>query len=292
MKNDYSTLQFENSQNHLGFEIRTLDYIYNNEHIEEFERPHQIKFYCIIYIVQGSGEHNINFKSYKFQKGSILFVSKNQIQAFKKSLSAKGYVILFDEEFLNQNQIKFNDLSYSYPFNFGLFDRVLQVDRHQEIFTSLFDYIYLEYSLPLKSNSEEILQCLLRTVLLKIKSYHQDIDQKDLDIIDSSKRIFIQFQLLLDQNIDIRNVNFFCENLKIPYRSLNEISKKLTGETIKKYIDKNLILTAKQYLSVGNRNISEIAYQLGFDETTNFSKFFKKQTNYAPSEFLKSLKLN
>ncbi len=90
----------------------------------------------------------------------------------------------------------------------------------------------------------------------------------------------------------MRNANFFCEKLKISYRSLNEISKKLTGETIKKYIDKNLILTAKQHLSVGNRNISEIAYQLGFEETTNFSKFFKKQTNRAPSEFLKSLKLN
>lgn len=183
-------------------------------------------------------------------------------------------------------------MSYSYPFNFGLFDRVLQIEQHQDIFTSLFDYIYLEYTLPLKSNSEEILQCLLRAVLLKIKSYHQNVDQRDITIIDSSKRIFIQFQLLLDKNINIRNVNFFSEKLNRSYRSLNEISKKLTGETIKKYIDKNLIHTAKQNLSVRSQNISEIAYQLGFEETTNFTKFFKKQTDQSPSEFLKSLKLN
>lgn len=290
MNQKLPTIHFKNIRNHLGFEIQTLEYIYNHEQIEDYKKFHLIEFYIVILITEGYGEHLINFKSYSYKKGSLLFVAKSQVHAFVPNTSAKGYIIFFDENFLNQNQITFNDLSYSYPFNFGLYDRILQIEEHQKSVFSLFDYLYLEYQLPLNSNTEEILQCLLRALLLKTKSSNTNNDS----IIESSKssitQEFIKFQQLLNQNIQIRNANFYCDKLHISYDRLNSITKKLTGKTIKNYIDKNLEIKAKQLLTTGSSNISEIAFKLGFKETTNFTKFFKRQSKMSPSKFIKSVK--
>lgn len=289
MKENYSKVHFENSQNHFGFEIRDLDYIYKHPKREQIQQAHQIDFYIIIYITEGYGTHNIDFKQYPYRKGSVLFIAKNQVHAFIFNNRAKGYVLIFTEEFLNQNQIRFNDLSFTYPFNFALYHSVLQIDQYHENFLSLFEFIYQEYNPPILDSSEEILQCLLRTVLLKIRSYNDDFEPATKNISKSSTETFIRFQQLLDQHINKRNANFYCDKLGISYKVLNDTSKELTGITIKKFIDKNLMIKAKQRLSLGNLNIAEISYLLGFEEATNFTKFFKKQTNLSPSEFQKEL---
>lgn len=285
-------VKFNNSQNNLGFEIRSLESIYKLPNFDTFESSHQITFYCIILITHGKGEHQINFNSYNFSKGSLFFVSRNQVQAFRHSKSAKGYVVLFNEDFLNQNQLKFNDLSYSYPFNFGLYNTYLQVGNRFNQLNDLFNYIYQEYKSPVKEETEELLQCLLRSILLKIKSNSKKELLRNSTLNNSSKLVFIQFQQLLDKNIGIRNANFFCRELKISYNQLNNILKKETGYTIKVFIDKNLMLKAKQLLLLSRHNISEIAILLGFNEATNFTKFFKNLANKSPSEFQKSLKSN
>lgn len=287
-----SEVQFKNNQNNLGFEIRSLESIYNLSNFYEFEKPHQITFYCIILITQGNGKQEINFNSYEFAKGALFLIAKNQVLAFKHNKSSKGYIVLFSEDFLNQNQLKFNDLSYSYPFNFGSYNTHLQIEDYFNQITDLFNYIYKEYKTPVTEETEELMQCLLRAILLKIKSYNKKERFRNSSLNNPDVNIFIQFQQLLDKNVAIRNANFYCKKLQISYNKLNNILKKETGYTIKAFIDKNLILKAKQQLLLGKHNISEIAILLGFNETTNFTKFFKNQVCQSPSEFRRKLKSN
>ena len=73
------------------------------------------------------------------------------------------------------------------------------------------------------------------------------------------------------------------------YSSLNKICKSFTKKTLKEYIDSALILEIKRMLINMNLNISEIAFELGFDEVTNFSKYFKRRVGQTPNDFRKSL---
>lgn len=132
----------------------------------------------------------------------------------------------------------------------------------------------------------EILQCLLRVVLLKVKVYADQSGFKNNEVSKSGVTVFIKFQKLLEQqDICSRNAVDFCQNLGVSYKYLNTLCKELTGKTIKAYIDDNFILKSKRELTYSNSNISEIAFSFGFEEVTNFTKYFKKHTNQSPSEF-------
>jgi quercetin dioxygenase-like cupin family protein len=69
------------------------------------EKPHRVEFYHIIFIQKGDGTHFIDFRSYNYNTGDVLFVSKGQIQAFEINPEVKGFIMLFTPTFLSKNLI-------------------------------------------------------------------------------------------------------------------------------------------------------------------------------------------
>lgn len=96
----------------IGIEIIELSDIYkrlNNEEISFSTKPHRVQFHNLLYITQGSGTHFIDFNTYTIQAGSVVFVNKNQIQAFDLVNKPQGKLIIFTDEFLDkrgQNRFK------------------------------------------------------------------------------------------------------------------------------------------------------------------------------------------
>ena len=76
--------------------------------------------------------------------------------------------------------------------------------------------------------------------------------------------------------------------MNISYKHLNEICKIVTGNTVKEIIDAFLILESKRRLVISDISIKELTYKLGFDEPTNFVKFFRKHTGQSPTQFRKA----
>jgi AraC-like DNA-binding protein len=70
---------------------------------------------------------------------------------------------------------------------------------------------------------------------------------------------------------------------------LNTVSKTVVHQTAKAFIDSFVILEAKRLLVATTLSVKEISYECGFDEPTNFLKYFKKHTNLTPTQFRKTL---
>lgn len=68
-------------------------------------------------------------------------------------------------------------------------------------------------------------------------------------------------------------------------RHLSSVFSKVTGMHLKSYIDKQQIEAAKELLSGSPMSISEIAYQLGFSDSHNFSRTFKRITGQTPKQY-------
>ncbi|MFT5823064.1 MAG: AraC family transcriptional activator of pobA [Crocinitomix sp.] len=270
-----------------GFEIMELSTFFQDRTSSLRSIPHVIRFYAIIFITEGNGSHQIDFETYNCQQGAVLFVSKNQVHAWINSDDLKGYILLFNEPFLYENQIKFKDISFSYPYNSGIYKPLLALgsaDSYQA-FYALIIYLYKEYNLPKLSTRREIIQCLLRAFILKIQSHPlEEINR----FPSEAKELFVKFQRLLEEKITLtRNANDYCHFLEVSYRRLNDTCKTLTNKTVKQFIDDVLILRAKRSLLDSTYNVNETAYALGFDEVTNFTKYFKKHTGVSPKIFLK-----
>jgi len=66
---------------------------------------------------------------------------------------------------------------------------------------------------------------------------------------------------------------------------LSDLLKQETGKTALELIHLYVISEAKNMLVGGDRSISEIAYQLGFENPPYFSRLFKKEVGMSPREY-------
>jgi len=68
-------------------------------------------------------------------------------------------------------------------------------------------------------------------------------------------------------------------------RTLNNVTQSVIGKSAKAFIDQVLILHVKRLIINSSLSLTEIAYESGFNQPTNFFKFFRKNTGLSPKEF-------
>ncbi len=89
-------------------------------------------------------------------------------------------------------------------------------------------------------------------------------------------------------NPGLPSVSYVAEQLNLSPNYLSNMLNATTGQSTQQHIHDKLIDKAKEKLSITELSISEIAYQLGFEHPSSFSKLFKIKTNYSPLEFRQS----
>lgn len=95
-------------------------------------------------------------------------------------------------------------------------------------------------------------------------------------------------KLLKTQFILHHSVDFYADQFNVTPKYLTQILKEVTGNTPKMLISKSLITEAKKLLITSHSSISAISDQLNFPDVYSFSKFFKKYTDFTPSEYRKA----
>jgi AraC-like DNA-binding protein len=81
----------------------------------------------------------------------------------------------------------------------------------------------------------------------------------------------------------------YASLLNITERHLNRITKTCLNKTPTELISDRVILEAKRMFIHSNYNIAEVAGELGYFDSSYFSKLFKKKTKLTPKQFLSSL---
>lgn len=250
-------------------------------------RPHRLRFYAILFIRQGEGIHFIDFKKYNYQRGSIVFIAKEQVHAFEKNLDRKASFLLFTETFLERSSLGSNLMQQLSLYNYHLHHPILQLTEEEfPIFSSIVNRIEKEFQGVDDFATEEIIQSSLKIFLCLAER----IRKKNTGAQPQSiyRNEFKEFQKLLKQNLlKNRKVNFYADSMQMSTKKLNRITKEIMNQPAKTYISEYLTLEIKRFLMNTNLSIKEIAYQTGFEDPTNFVKFFKKHSNRTPAEFRK-----
>lgn len=269
-----------------GFEFIVLDDFVGHlkDGLKQNHNPfkaHRLKFNIILIINSGKVCHSVDFEDHNLQAGDIMVISKGQIHAFDANSDYKGYILLFTDEFMHKYMAKSTIVQINNLYNSFLGQRKMNnPDRNKALLDSL--------KTELESNTSylpNIIGSLISIYLLKINDRNVQLinstDNRSLDY-------FNQFRVLLEKNfIKTRDANIYASELSISYKLLNEVCKEVVKNTAKSFIDSYVILESKRMLVTSSFSIKEIAYNMGFDELTNFTKFFKKHTLETPSKFRK-----
>ena len=83
----------------------------------------------------------------------------------------------------------------------------------------------------------------------------------------------------------IHKVQEYSELLNISSKHLTECVRKNVRKTPLQIINQRLVLQSQRLLLFSRLRIKEIAFNLGFIDTSHFVKFFKKETGESPSEY-------
>ena len=112
---------------------------------------------------------------------------------------------------------------------------------------------------------------------LRIANYFKELLEGQFPILSPSQRIML------------RHPVEFAEALAVHVNQLNRSLKQITDKTTSQLIADTIVNEAKILLQDTEWNVTEIAWRLGFEDVTHFTKFFKKNSNQTPSAFRKTL---
>jgi AraC-like DNA-binding protein len=241
----------------------------------------------LLYITHGSAEHFIDFNHHPIKTGSFIFIQKHQVQAFDFRNHPQGFIILFTDEYYAELQTKIR-LPSIMPNNLtSLYNPVINVENQLK---SSCEVLLNEISVEQNSadSDELLLQLIFSTLFIKLMKEIPQSQPKTLSDV-RSKKFYDFIQLIENRSITSREANDYANLLNMTYKSLNQICKLASNKTAKQLIDLETILEAKRKLAVENIQVQALAYELGFDEVTNFVKYFKRHTALTPSEFKATL---
>ena len=280
-------IKFENQQNEKSqFDIVKLEELFLKKNLDHsIEKHHKVNFFVILFIKEGTGSHTIDFIDYSCTKGTILTIRKDQIHKFKKSENLKGSLLIFTDDFLVNYLEKLEAHKTLLLFNEFLTEPKIQLNETEyNDINKLIYHIENEYFEEIDEFQMSIIRSALHiliTKLFRIKSKKEKIqfDKKHLTE-------FIKFQSLVETNNNqTSKVKDFAYQLNLSTKTLNTITRSFVNKSAKEFIDEICIKQIKRLLINTTLSVKEIAYQSGFEETTNFYKYFKRQTQSTPEQF-------
>jgi len=87
--------------------------------------------------------------------------------------------------------------------------------------------------------------------------------------------VFFKFRKAVDQHfMNLKTVDEYANLLHISPGHLNKIYKQHLNKNASSLIKERIILEAKRLILYSGKTITEIAYELNYTDSSNFSRFF------------------
>lgn len=245
--------------------------------------PYRRGFYQIT-LIQNFGKSKvvINDKKIELSNDVIFFVRPDQILSWVRDSSVQGYMLYFKDDFINLSS---PPLDSSFVF-FNPYSKNIIEPKIEEVntFRKYFSILYNEQNESVMPYGRSILKHQLSVLLYKCQELY------DRYILNNSsakeERLAITYKRYVDDHYqEIKKIGEYAQLMNISANYLSQIIKEQTGDSAKSILDKRIILEAKNMIQYTDMTVSEIAYNLGYNEPTHFSRLFRRYVQKSPKEY-------
>lgn len=267
-----------------------MDTLFNIHRINEqdahriansMNEPHQHDFEELLVGMQGSLEHFIDFKSEEIEAPFISFVTKGKVHRVvpkPKNGRAEIWVVRFKSEFIPETTFQL----YSYYHAHA--NIALQKGDCFNRMPALCEMMYNE--MQQTDPDYAVIQHLLSALFIMIESERKKLQPVDENIKKTQNITFKNFLQILEENFRrSEGVEFYAEKLFMSSRNLNLICQNILNQSVSEIIETRKLIEAKNLLISTNKTISEIGFELGYQENSYFTNVFKKKSGQTPTEF-------
>ncbi|HEX3006090.1 MAG TPA: helix-turn-helix transcriptional regulator [Bacteroidales bacterium] len=252
--------------------------------------PHRHNYYTIIWPFKAKGKHVIDFREYTIEPDQIFFVSPGQVHQVIAEPAPEGVVVLFTPEYLQKNSIKEDFIN-----NLRLFrtsDENPPLPIPGEMKTNLLQFVDAMCK-AFDSDDEmrfDIIGAYLKLFLITCNGHCSLYPPMNPQNIEVGRNIMRSFKALVEVHFyEWHQVQEYARELNVTPNYLNEVIKTGLNVSAKDYIQQRVTLEAKRLVAFTTKSAKEIGFDLGFEDPSHFSKFFKSHTGHSLQTFKESL---
>ena len=252
---------------------------------EAVTEPHRADFYQIVWVRSGKATLLLDFESIPMSAGTLLFIRKNRVLMYDRSEGYDGLVLRFTDGFFARTA---DDARYLAGFPlFAFRNGVPRVSLRGKdaALAALVELLEREIESPGLADHHLALRNLMHNFLIlcgreadgpseakPVPGAIQDIAREFMDLVERGYR-------------GEKKVSAYARRLAITDKRLQSATSQAFGKLPKEFIDERIALEAKRLLLFGRSTVKEITFDLGFDEVTNFIKWFRKHARATPADF-------
>ncbi len=272
----------------LDVEVFTFSELRRRVSSAHMRRPQRLAFHFMALFTEGECEHMVDFAQLTCKPGSLLLLRPGQVQRFAASApDSRGYVIMFRPSFLQSETtplsvgelVAYHHLD-SFPTHFSLSSE--EVTAVVEVA----ERMMLDAQLHVDMNDmHRLLRPQVLTVLARLRLVLMRGQGMPSAPPTSVQRFRRYCQLVEREFTRLHHVSDYVKLLGHSEKSLNRAAKESADTSAKAYLTQRITLEAKRLLANTDAPIITIASNLGFDEATNFTKFFRREAGVLPRAF-------
>ncbi len=243
------------------------------------QKTHRHDFYLLLFFGSGSGKHKVDFQPFTLKPRSVFVLRPGQVHALTINPGATGRIVEFNSAMFDFERsakialLKKLSNTVFYELNENDFAKLITLlqfmttelkDKKKNFFksiTSYLDLMLIELDRIQVSNKYE------KENSYEIKKFDEMVDLLDKYVLEH------------------KSVSDFAQMMGLSSFQLNKITKTLQGKTFSEMLKERKILECKRLLLGTSLQIKEIAFKLGFDDVSYFSRYFKKQSGLSPIKF-------
>ena len=229
---------------------------------------------------------------YDYDEGTLLFIAPGQVYGFEgkgKSLQPSGWALCFHPDLIRGTHLGKHINGYSF-FSYDAAEALHVSDAEREIVLECFRKIQYELAHAIDKHSRILIVSNIELFLNYCVRFY---DRQFVTREHAHKDVLSRFESLLNdyfhsgkpQSLGLPSVGYCAEQLHLSPKYFGDLIKKETGKSAQEYIQLKLIDIAKEKIFDASKNISEVAYDLGFKYPSHFTRFFKQHVGSTPNEY-------
>ncbi len=262
-----------------GIEVLTLETMRRRAGLREFLGPQRLGFDLLIRIDSGTAVHTVDLVAYDLAAGDTIWIHAGQVQQWGDIGAIDGPVVLFTPPALDSDtrlRIRATGMGLRSHFPMG------PGGSGQAL-----GWSYLRHCAALAAGVPEALGAALvarslATLLLELVAGAAPPGTAGRQPGEGFLRLR---EAIEDGFTTERRVATYARGLGYSTRTLDRLARTNTGMTAKALIDERVVLEAQRMLVHADDAVAAIAGSLGFDDPSNFSKYFTHRVGTTPAAF-------
>lgn len=256
----------------------------NDTYITQYQNVYQM-----VWLRSGSVTLSLTHLSKKLKENDCLFLGKNEMFRLTSNEPYELHYIQFTDEFYCMTD---TDRVFLERCSFFNNTEVLNLLNLESQYVHFVNSYLAHLKLIREKEFNEVNSMLAHNTIQRILLFALSMNIEKLEEFNTKslspqlRNTLALFTQLIKKHIKKeRSVQFYADELNIPLSLLTTICKEVYGITPKKFIAMACVSEAKVLLKHTALSIKEIAYELNFDESSNFVRFFKAAAGMAPAQY-------